>query len=399
MSIWLGRGRRFLSDNFEYVLIVLAVVALVGGFLAYEPYADPGTDVERFERSNWSSSASFSHQATVDRQTEVFDEGTVLTNRPSYLRSIAPVLNGTFSYEYEASRGGDVAVTADLTLVLRSVEESDDGNALEYWREEVELGSASEDSVGPGQTVSVPFSMNVTEVSQRIERIESQLGGTPGTTQIIVESALELSGERNGIPVESASTHQMTIESGGSVYSVSGASADTDSGRQFGRERVEATYGPLRTAGGPLLLVVGLLGVGALSVGRWQEWFEVSEAEREWLDYRSTRSEFEEWITDGVVPGELDERTAIEVGTLEGLVDVAIDSDRRVIADESRGVAVVVLEDAVYRFEPPSEPTDGEPLEPGDSATASGVSNLEDGESADDAEERRAEGDPAQSSQ
>ena len=396
MSIWLGRIRRLLSDNLEYAVAALAVVALVGGFLAYEPYASPGTETERFERSNWSSTAAFSHQATVTEPTDVFEEGAVLRDRPSYLQSIAPVLNGSFSYEYEASRDGELAVSADLTLVLRSVEESDEGSDLEYWREEIRLGSASEESVGPAQAVAVPFSVNVTEASQRIEEIESQLGGTPGTTQIIVESALDLSGQRNGIQAQGGSTHRMTIETGSSVYSVSGASADTDSGQQFGRETVPATYGPLRTAGGPLLLVVGVLGIGALAVGRWQEWFVVSEAEREWLDYQSTRSEFDEWITEGELPGELDDRTAIEVDTLEGLVDVAIDSDRRVVADESRGVCVVVLEDAVYRFEPPAEPAEEEPLAPGDPATAADTGPSEDGETPDTAEERPAvDGDSA----
>ena len=400
MSIWLGRIRRLLSDNFEYVVAVLAVVALVGGFLAYEPYANPGTETERFEQSNWSSTASFSHQATVTRETDVFEQGTVLRDRQSYLQSIAPVLNGSFSYEYEASRGGDVAVSADLTLVLRSVDESDEGSGLEYWREEVPLGSVSEESVEPAQAVAVPFSVNVTEASQRIEEIESQLGGTPGTKEVAVESALELSGQRNGISVQGGGTHRMTIETGSSVYSVSGAGADTDSGQQFGRETVEATYGPLRTAGGPLLLAVGLLGIGALAVGRWQEWFAVSEAEREWLDYQSTRSEFDEWITQGELPNELDARTAIEVETLEGLVDVAIDSDRRVVADESRGVCVVVLEDAVYRYEPPAEPADDEPLAPGDPATATDAGRSEDGEKPDAVEERpTADGESAQSSQ
>lgn len=402
MAIWLGRVRQILSDNFEYVLVGFVVVALIGGALAYEPYVSPGTEVERNEVSNWTSSASFSHEATVTEQTDVFDEGEVLRAQPTYLESIAPVMNGTFSYEYEVGPGGsgDVAVDADLTLVLRSVEENDEGDDIEYWREEQPLASVTEESVGSDQTVAAPFSINVTAVRQRTEEIESQLGGTPGSTQIAVESRLQLSGQRNGLEVQDESTHGMTIETGDSVYSVSGAEADTDSGQQFSEATVEASYGPLRSAGGPLLFVVGVAGIGVLALGRWQKWFAVSPAEREWLAYRSTRSEYDEWITEGKLPGEIDERTAIEVETLEGLVDVAIDSDRRVVADESRGVCVVVLEDALYRYEPPVEPTDEEPLAPGEPVTATDTGRSEDGETPDAAEEPpAADGDSAQSSQ
>lgn len=351
MAPWSGRIWVFLSDNTEYLLAGFVVVALFGGFLAYEPYVDPGTEVEEFEKSNWSSTAAFTHQANVTEETDVFEAGTVLRDRPSYLESISPVLDGTFTYEYEASSGGELSVDANLTLILRSA-----GEETEYWREESTLSSVTEASVRPGEEVAVPFSVNVTETKRRIAEIEDQLDGTPGETEIIVAATLERTGERNGQQVSKRTDHRTTIDSEGNVYSVTGADPDTDSGQQFGQETVEASYGPLRTVSGPALVVVGLLGVVGLAVGRSQGWFSVPERRREWLTYQGTRSEFDEWITDGEVPGEVMERTVIEVDSLEGLVDVAIDSDRRVIADRSRGICVVVLDDALYRFVPPDPP-------------------------------------------
>lgn len=367
MATWSDRTRLFLSDYAEYVAVGLVVLALLGGFLAYEPYVDPGTEVEEFEESSWSSTAAYTHEATVIEQTAVFEEGQTLRNQPAYFESISPVLNGTFSYNYQASDSGDLDIDTDLTLVLRSA----DDEGIEYWREQESLTAHSEESVQPGDEITVPFSVNVTEATQRVEFIEGQLGGTPGTTEIIVEARLRLSGERNGQPVDTESTHRITIVPQGNTYSVDGADSETDSGQQFGQRTVEATYGPLRTAGGPLLLALSVLGIGGIAVGRRKGWFSVSESQREWMAYRSTRSEFDEWITEGRVPSQVADRTAIEVDTLEGLVDVAIDSDRRVISDASRGVCVVVLEDSIYRFSPPERPTDNDPLAQGDAADSS----------------------------
>ena len=368
MSTWLGRTRLLLSDNLQYILAILVIAALFGAFLAYTPYLNPGTEVEEFEESSWSSTAAFGHEATVTEQTAVFDEGEVLTDRSSYLESVAPRLNGTFRYDYEASSGGSLDVTTDLSLVLRSADEE-----TEYWREQSLLSSVTEESVSPGQETIAFFSVNVTALNERIDEIEEELDGTPGNTEIIVRAQLTLVGERNGLEIDEESTHDMTIESQGNVYTVGGTDPVTDSDQQFGQETVEASYSPLRTIGGPLLLVVSLGGIAGVAIGRYRGWFSVPEKRREWMAYQASRSEFGEWISHGTVPTELEDRTVIDVDSLEGLVDVAIDSDRRVIADQSRGVCVVVLEDAVYRYEPPAPPTDGgDPLGPGSSTAING---------------------------
>jgi hypothetical protein len=370
MTTWIAQARLFLSDNIAYVIAGLFVVALIGAVLAYPPYVDPGTETTEIEESSWSSTAGFTHQAIVTEQTDIFKRGEILSGRESYLKAVSPELNGTFRYQYQASEAGDIAVAANLTLVMRSVAEE----GPEYWRTEQHLASANESSLGPDEQIAVPYSMNVTAVTERIAEIEEQLGGTPGSTEIIVRSDLVLAGERNGVTVDTQTAHNMTISTQGNVYSIEGAEPVRDSGQQFREETTEMSYGPLRTALGPLLVVVSILGVVGLAVGHLLDWWKVTERDRRWFEYQSTRAEFDEWITDGDVPPAVDEKTTIDVQSLKGLVDVAIDSDRRVIADQSRSVCVVVLEDAVYRFDPPAPPAGTqEPLVAGESQAVSGA--------------------------
>ena len=376
------RIRRFLSDAFVYLVLVFVALALVGGYVTYGTHVDPGTEVETFEESSWSSTAEYSHHAVVQRETDVFEEGTVLENRPAYLVSIAPVLEGTHEYDYRATGGGDVTVTVEQTRVLRSV--GDDGE-FEYWREEEHLTTETEESVEPDEAVAVPFSVNVTEASVRVDEIEAQLDGTPGTTEILVESRLHLDGERNGQPVDETVVHEMGIDDQGDVYSVETEQL-TDSGQQMGQEEVTATYGPLRTIGSPLLLVVSLVGLLGLAVGHWQQRLEVTEDEREWLAYRKSVDEFEEWVSTGSLSEDALARTTIQVENLEDLVDVAIDSNRRVIRDRSRDLCAVLLEDTVYTFEPPGQPKPAADHDQLETTATSGQSVSSDDESADDSE-------------
>lgn len=357
MSRWVVRARLFLGNNLGAAVGVLVILALAGGFLAYPAHVDPGTDTERVEESSWSSTGQYAHQASVTVGTTVFDRGDVLRNRASYFAAITPTLNGTFVYEYRATDGGDLRVAADQTLVVRSVAETgsgtQSGETVEYWRLEEPLGSRTVESVAPDDSARVPFSVNVSRITGRVEAIEEELGGTPGQTEVVVRSDVRISGTRNGQEVDTARSYRMQIDADTNVYSVDGTDPETESGQQFREVTVEATYGPLRTIGGPLLVLVSLAGLLGLAVGRYLETFTLTDAERAWLDYASTHDEFEDWISTGRVPAELLDGPQVDVETLDGLVDVAIDSSRRVIEDRDRGLCVIILDEVVYSYEIP----------------------------------------------
>lgn len=353
MSKWLGQLRLFVDDNAAAFAIVLAVLVLAGGFVTYTTHVSPGTEIEQRETATWSSTASYTHQATVQEETPVFAENETLTDQSVYLQSIAPELNGSFQYSYRASAGGSLTANATVSLVMRSVSEE-----TEFWREERELATAAEQSLGPNEQLTVPFSINITDQQRRVETIESQLGGTPGTAAFTVQTTLTLTGQRNGEPVEQTRNHTFSIDSEGQTYSVAGDTADTDGGEQTERERVTASYGPLRSAGGPILAVFSLVALGVLAVLWATDSLALSEAERDWLAFQSDLDTFEEWVSRGTVPDDSGTTGTIEIDSLEGLVDVAIDSNRRVVFDESRNQFVVVLEETRYRYDPPNPPGD-----------------------------------------
>jgi hypothetical protein len=159
----------------------------------------------------------------------------------------------------------------------------------------------------------------------------------------------------------------LSIES--NTYSVNASDPVTAGDRRTERrsETVVVPPGPLERFGGPVALLVGLVGLAGFGMGRYREAFEVSDREREYLSYRSDRSEFDEWITEVRPPTDrIDDATVhVETTSLAGLVDLAIDTDRRVLETEDGGRYLVLDDDVVYSYRPPS-PDFGEsdPLAP-----------------------------------
>jgi len=350
--------RAVVSHNTAIVAGVLLIGALVGGVVTYNAHVDPGTEVQTVQESSWSSTGEYAHQATVREETAVFDRGAVLTNQPAYIETVAPVLNGTFSYRYEASGGGDLSADAAVVVVVRSVSE----NGFEFWRQEQTLTTRGADSLQPGEQLTVPFSLNVTALSQEIARIESQLGTNPGATEIAVESRLALAGERNGRQVERENTYMMNVVRGDGTYSVSNTEPQENGNEQFRQVRTTASYGLLRGVLGPAAFLVALLGLVAVGAAVARGDLALSESEHQWLAYCMDRSEFDEWVSAGDLLAETKPERRVKMDSLNDLVDVAIDSNRRVIEDESRGLYAVLVEDVAYVYERPDPPA--APMEP-----------------------------------
>jgi hypothetical protein len=189
-------------------------------------------------------------------------------------------------------------------------------------------------------------------VRARIQSIEEDLGASPGTTQVRVVTNVTAAGEAGGADASHEAGYVLSIDPGSDTYSVEGPSGETQRHPHTGTVTVERNYGPLRSLGGPAVLVLSLLGLVALGVARDQEMLAVSEAERAALAAETEREEFEEWISTGRVPETVRNRDVVAVDSLADLVDTAIDSDRRVVHDPTDDTYHVIDDALRYEYVP-----------------------------------------------
>jgi hypothetical protein len=152
---------------------------------------------------------------------------------------------------------------------------------------------------------------------------------------------------------------------------------------------VERSYGPLWRLGGPLAIIGGLGGAAALVLADRRGELEVDEATRDRLATRQARQEYDDWITTAWVPESAIDGPVVEVESLEGLVDVAIDTDERVLESVDGSVYRVLHDGYVYEYRlpgaEPSGPSAASPAVDGAPTSAPAAPDVVEAEGADPA--------------
>lgn len=344
-----ARGVRVRSTVSKYFAVVVAaavLLALFGGWMTYTTHVDPEIETEQVVQGSWESTGSYDHSATVRETNRVFPTGTTLEDRSTYYTNLMPILNGTFQYQFGAN-SGELDVDAASRLVIQSVDE--DGEV--YWRVDEQLGNDSE-TLAAGDSLAISYSVNVTDVMAEIDAIEEDLGASPGETEVLIRTDVTAEGSAAGGPAEHAATYDLGLEPGSDTYTVT-AEDQSESHQQSESVTRPVEYGILRSALGPLLLVLGLLGVGGLAIARYRAFFEVSETEWTGLELAAEREEFDDWISRGTASPEATDRATVDIDSLEDLVDVAVDTDSRVLEDTDADCYYVLTEGFCYRYDPP----------------------------------------------
>jgi hypothetical protein len=354
------RVRALLDGQFWVAVALLGALVLGGGYLTYDTYADPGFQVEQRPGEGATYVRSISHRATVQQPNPVFDQGETLVDRSAYFTRLTPRVNGTFSFTYSASQDGDLATDVRLELRLRSVGEGGEGQGtFEYWSVTRQLDAVERESLAPDEELEVTFSRNVSALFNESARIDERVGGTPGTKLVRIVAIVEADGEVNGRDVAWTREYPVEFVDEDSIYRVETPGRVTNATNTTRTVRVQNTFGPLREGGAPLLALLGVVGLGALGFARYRGALALTDAERAYRTYERSRSEFDDWITTARIDPETFDGERIDVGTLDGLVDVAIDSDRRVLEDAATGACYCRIDGLVYRYDPPPEPPEG----------------------------------------
>ncbi len=347
---------RLLADQYaSVVLIGLILLTFIAGGFAYTTVTASPPEPETVVVANWSEQGSFTHGAVVQNENPLFDTGNRLSDRPGYYQQVTPAIDGMYAYSYTAP-SGDVRVDIETTLIKQSV--TTDGNVL--WRDDTALDQRRVAGISPGERVTTDFEINVAESVARIDAIEEGLGATRGETELFVRTSVTTVGTVANESVRTSHTNQLTIEPEGGFYTVS------SDGRYEQSHPIRAEQSPDQevadAALSPWLLLTLLALTGSIGFGimHLRGHTSLSPFQRRRYERQQTRREFDDWITTGELPDSVDD-PEVTVGSLEGIIDVAIDSDARVIEDAEQGAYYVVGENVVYVFRPaPLSMADGE---------------------------------------
>ena len=342
------RIRWFVASNGSVLVAVCLVLAAIGGFAAFQSFTGPTTATEQQTVASWSAAGNYTHGAVVQRDTRAFEEGAVLQNRSVYFTSVTPILNGSYVVEHSGD-AEPATVETELYLTVSAVEVGERQSVL--WEVTEPVASERTDSLEPGERLVVPYEFNVTAQSELAERVRAELGSSRGQVRVTLVAETDISTTVVDDDVAHSRRDVLEVSPRPDTYGVAEATDAIE--RKQVRETVEVPVepDPVSRYGSLLVLLVGLSGAlvvaGMERTGR----LEVNEQTRSAIQMEQERDSFDEWISTGRVPSVSSDRV-VTVDSLEGLVDVAIDSNRRVVEDVESGTFVVLDGATRYEFRP-----------------------------------------------
>jgi hypothetical protein len=358
MGRWSLRLRAAVDENRTTIIAVCLLLTLLGGWATHTAYASPGMTVEDRVVSSWQTSGQYNHSATVLKNNTVFDRGETLRNRPMYFTTVAPTLNGLFRFSYTATERGNLTTTTDITLIARAVERGSQGAPSVLWQQSWGLAHQQTRAITPGERVTVPFSVNVTRLENRTNRISQELGGTAGETEILIRATVSVRGRVNDDDIKQVQNYTIPLSVGPATYSPGSVETKTHREETTRTVRVPRQYGLLWRLGGPFSVFVGV--VGLLASIHWSRkgGINLSSTERDRLTYEDDRADFDEWISTIRPPEEAMNLPQGSADSLAALVDFAIDTNNSVLEHPDTGMFYVVHDGYCYTYDPPRPPRD-----------------------------------------
>jgi hypothetical protein len=346
--------RAFLNEWAAVLIVVLLIASAGVGWWAYQINLEPSVETEQRLTEQWSESTAFSHSAPITNDSLPFAAGERATNRPLYYTSLSEELAGTYRYGYTAD-SGSVNVTTDTYLLIRGGRIENNNMTETYWEVSEPLAADSE-TLDPGESHQVEFTVDIIEVLETIGTVEQQLDSSEGLVDVRVVSVSELSGTVDSDSVDTTYRSELPIVVSPSTFRVDNAVTIDETHESFETVEVLAEPSPLQAYGSIvafgfvvmlLILVIGL---------RYSGYTKLTDQEQELIAIEQARERFSEWITTGEFPSEREYEQTVLVDSLEGLVDVAIDTNKRVIEDEQLGVSTVLDDTYIYIYIQPDSP-------------------------------------------
>lgn len=315
--------------------VIVAVLLVLGTFLvagAGVAYADPPTTEITYHTDKQTVSTTLTTAATVTGNTSIYESGQILKEQPIYLLEATPNAELSVTTTMPQGTGGDAAHQLQLVYTARR-------NGETFWEHSEPLTVETRRS--DGQTVSTT-TFTMPGVREQISTYRDEFGDAATISVDFRVTTKYTVGQYEGELVET-----FPVSIGNGWYSIdSGTVSKTHSTPVSRTQRLPLDrHLPfvLPLSGGLLLLLTGLLTVLTVRRSNGDSTNGLADSVH--------RARYAEWISTGILLDPTIE-TTVQMDSLEALVDVAIDTNKRVIHDPGRN-QYAVLDTAIrYNYTP-----------------------------------------------
>lgn len=315
------------------VIAAIVGVALIGvaGFTWMNP---PVEEPSPEEQEVFTLDVTIDDSAVVEEESPLFEVGERLESRPAYFTNISPELDLTATITVPDDH--EVEFENRMLLEERATR---DGSVV--WNRD-RLLEAEEPTVEDGKA-TINTSINIPDLQADLEEIEA-LTDPIAATELSVWFDLEYTSTAPD-GEEYTGTVELTpeLEFATNAYWLEGeTSEEVVETETISQEPVEGEPNPLVTHGFPALGLVLLL--GAIGGVGWARRVDIDE-----LRLRVEHDRYDDWISNGQFIAD-SSYEYVYVESLVDLINVGIDSDKRVIYDPEMDMYQVVDDSVIYYY-------------------------------------------------
>ena len=330
------------------VLAALLIAALAWTGLSWKPISvQADLPVSRL-------SLTPSYQVITARSSSLWPVGTLLDPASAaFSFAVKPQLKFVPVIQVEPLPQGPWTGQLKTVLTLQAVNET----GAAYWSMPLQAVPDQTLTLQPGGNAAQPVGVDVESAYGRAVIISQELGFENAKLQLVAQFNVVVNGQLGSQPVSQALDTSLSFDMNQVSFSipptdqtasltltpVGGPSASALANLP-GQALTAIQKNPVSLAL-DLLLFAALL-IVALLMKPWRR-----RTAKSLVDHHR----FREWITEGSV--QTFGKIPVQVSNLEGLVDLAIDSDKRVIFDLLQKKYFVLDEQVVYSFDPSRAPS------------------------------------------
>ncbi len=322
------RFKLFVDENHRLAVGVLVVAGLLCFAGAGFVYTSPSTETVTEQTNSQTFSTRVDSSALVTQPTELYDQGETLENRSVYFTSASP----SFSLSVVTSGPADEEVDVSQRLELEVLGVRGERPFYNATRTVVD----TDRTVSDGR-VTATRTVNITQLSQELFAVQEEI---QEVGQFRLRLRLVVTYSTDDYEGTLRATAPFVVD--GQAYYVDGDLAADQTRTTTLQESITeppdpATYGALGALG-VLLVAAGVV------VSRVESLLDPEALRRAMI-----HDQHAEWISRGEFPTSAD-KPYISILTLEDLVDVAIDTNRRVIYDPQIEAYAVIDSSEIYYY-------------------------------------------------
>lgn len=287
---------------------------------------------------------SYTYTVPVTKANPLYANGTTLEmGMPAYYFAVSPTVDMSFTYSLEANNPSDIKGKLQTMVVATDKEGSDEEKKI-FWQKGFPLKYKDTDT-WTGTSVTRNFSFNVSEIQSMVKDVQKQLECSEDATIEIV-TRVNYTGKINGESVQGTKDFVMPLVISSSYYQIPEKldfSQDTNVTKKISVKRVP----PISTIRTPLFLfLLNLVFVGAILLCVVTNKIEPKYIEK--LEKERSCEPFKEFVSKGKLPEDIDSFIKVEISSLQGLVDAAVDMNSRVIYDSKAGIYFMIHSGVLY---------------------------------------------------